>query len=37
MYCMLYPDNKLSYNTLYDNVSVKKFINDYYKDVKRNG
>lgn len=35
MYCMLYPGNKLSYNTLYDNVSVKKFINDYYKEVKK--
>lgn len=31
MYCMLYPENKLSYNTLYDNSSIKKFINDYYK------
>ena len=36
MYCMLYPENKLSYNTLYDNSSIKKFINDYYKEVKRN-
>ena len=38
MYCMLYPENKLSYNTLYDNSSIKKFINDYYNEneVKRN-
>ena len=38
MYCMLYPENKLSYNTLYDNSSIKKFINDYYneKESKRN-
>lgn len=36
MYCMLYPENKLSYNTLYDNSSIKKFINDYYKEVKKN-
>lgn len=36
MYCMLYPENKLSYNTLYDNSSIKKFINDYYKEAKRN-
>lgn len=36
MYCMLYPGNKLSYNTLYDNSSIKKFINDYYKEVKTN-
>lgn len=35
MYCMLYPENKLNYNTLYDNSSIKKFINDYYKDVKK--
>lgn len=34
MYCMLYPENKLSYNTLYDNASVKKFINDYYNEKK---
>lgn len=38
MYCMLYPENKLSYNTLYDNASVKKLINYYYNEngVKRN-
>lgn len=33
MYCMLYPENKLSYNTIYDNASIKKFINDYYNVV----
>lgn len=32
MYCMLYPENKLSYNTLYDNASVKKLINNYYNE-----
>lgn len=32
MYCMLYPENKLSYNTLYDNASVKKLINYYYNE-----
>lgn len=38
MYCMLYHENKLSYNTLYDNASVKKLINYYYNEngVKRN-
>ena len=38
MYFMLYPENKLSYNTLYDNASAKKLINNYYneKEVKRN-
>jgi hypothetical protein len=39
MYCMLYPDNKLSYNTLYDNASIKNIINNYYNEneVKENG
>lgn len=32
MYCMLYPENKLSYNTLYDNSSIKKIINEYYNE-----
>lgn len=35
MYCMLYPENKLSYNTIYDNSSIKNIINNYYKDVKK--
>lgn len=26
MYCMLYPENKLSYNTLYDNSSIKSLL-----------
>lgn len=32
MYCMIYQGNKLSYNTLYDNSSIKKLINDYYNE-----
>lgn len=36
MYCLLYPENKLSYNNIYDNASVKSIINNYYKEVKRN-
>lgn len=36
MYCLLYPENKLSYNTIYDNASIKNIINNYYKEVKRN-
>ena len=35
MYCLLYPDNKLSYNTIYDNSSIKNIINNYYNEVKR--
>lgn len=35
MYCLLYPDNKLSYNTIYDNSSIKNIINNYYKEVKK--
>lgn len=35
MYCLLYPENKLSYNTIYDNSSIKNIINNYYKEVKR--
>lgn len=37
MYCMLYPGNKLSYNTLYNNSSIKKLINYYNENgVKKN-
>lgn len=36
MYCLLYPENKLSYNTIYDNARIKSIINNYYKGVKRN-
>lgn len=37
MYCLLYPENKLSYNTIYDNAIINSIINNYYKGVKRNG
>lgn len=29
MYCLLYPENKLSYNTIYDNARIKSIINNY--------
>lgn len=37
MYCMLYPENKLSYNTLYDNSSIKCHINKYYSEKESKG
>lgn len=36
MYCLLYPENKLSYNAIYDNARIKNIINNYYKEVKTN-
>lgn len=37
MYCMLYPENNLSYNTLYDNSSIKWHINKYYIEKESKG
>ena len=36
IYCLIYPYNTLSKNTIYNNSSIKNFINEYYKKGEQN-